>query len=151
MSSIWEKFILNEFMRNDIKLNSSKDELKGILKKFSAEIDKIVQSNETLEILENNLKNWSYKNKEFSIKNLVMEGIRYDVSKSVKFKKNGDKSFLTSGTQIVDVPREYCKLTEYILNKNYITEKEILEEFKNTPENLIHECLENLKNMKILV
>ena len=151
MSSIWEKFILNAFMRNDIKLNSSKDELKGILKKFSAEIDKIVQSNETLEILENNLKNWSYKNKEFSIKNLVMEGIRYDVSKSVKFKKNGDKSFLTSGTQIVDVPREYCKLTEYILNKNYITEKEILEEFKNTPENLIHECLENLKNMKILV
>ena len=80
-----------------------------------------------------------------------MEGIRYDVSKSVKFKKNGDKSFLKSGTQIVDVPKEYCKLTEYILNKNYITEKEILEEFKNTSENLIHECLENLKNMKILV
>ena len=49
------------------------------MNKFSKEISNIINSDETLEILENNIKNWPYKIKEYSIKNLVLEGIRYDV------------------------------------------------------------------------
>ena len=55
MSSIWEKFILNQFMRSDIKSNSSKEELKNTLNKFSKEIEKIIDTDETLDILENNI------------------------------------------------------------------------------------------------
>ena len=38
------KFILNQFMRSDIKSNSSKEELKHTLNKFSKEIEKIIDT-----------------------------------------------------------------------------------------------------------
>ena len=150
MSSIWDKFILNRFMRKDIKSNSSKEELKKILGMFSKEMDNIVNTDETLETLENNIKNWPYPIKEYSIKNLVFDGIRYDVSKSVKFLKRDNKSFLKSGNNEVLIPDQFEKLTEFILSKNYVTEKILTNEFENIPKENIVECIKNLKNMKVL-
>ena len=150
MSGIWEKFILNQFMRSDIKLNSSKEELKNTLNKFSKEIEKIIDTDETLEILENNIKNWSYPIKEYSIKNLVSEGLRLDVSKSVKFHRRDNKSFLKSDNNEVLIPDQFEKLTEFILKKEYITEKLLTLEFKNIPKKDILECIKSLKNMKVL-
>ena len=150
MSGIWDKFILNKFMRKDIKLNSSKEELKNMLSIFSKEIENIVNTDETLDILENNIKNWPYPIKEYSIKNLVFDGIRYDVSKSVKFLKRDNKSFLKSGNNEVLIPAQFEKLTEFILSKNYVTEKILTAEFKDLPKNNILECIKNLKNMKVI-
>ena len=151
MSSIWDKFILNKFMRKDIKLNSSKEELKNMLGIFSKEIDNIINTDETLETLENNIKNWPYPIKEYSIKNLVFEGIRYDVSKSVKFLKRDNKPFLKSGNNEVLIPGQFEKLTEFILSKNYVTDKILMDEFKDLPKNNILECIKHLKNMKVLL
>ena len=150
MSGIWEKFILNQFMRSDIKSNSSKEELKNTLNKFSKEIEKIINTDETLEILENNIKNWPYPIKEYSIKNLVSEGLRFDVSKSVKFHRRDNKSFLKSDNNEVLIPNQFEKLTEFILKKEYITEKLLTLEFKNIPKKDILECIKSLKNMKVL-
>ena len=150
MSGIWEKFILNQFMRSDIKSNSSKEELKNTLNKFSKEIEKIIETDETLEILENNIKNWPYPIKEYSIKNLVSEGLRLDVSKSVKFHRRDNKSFLKSDNNEVLIPDQFEKLTEFILKKEYITEKLLTFEFKNIPKKDILECIKSLKNMKVL-
>ena len=151
MSGIWEKFILNQFMRSDIKSNSSKEELKNTLNKFSKEIEKIIDTDETLEILENNIKNWPYPIKEYSIKNLVSEGLRLDVSKSVKFHRRDNKSFLKSDNNEVLIPDQFEKLTEFILKKEYITEKLLTLEFKNIPKKDILECIKSLKNMKVLI
>ncbi len=85
MSSLWEKFILNDFMRQDIQLNPNKNDLK--------EIADIITSEDTLEILNTNIDNWPYKIKEYSIKSLVLVGIRYDVDKSVRFEKKDDNRF----------------------------------------------------------
>ena len=150
MSGIWEKFILNQFMRSDIKSNSSKEELKNTLNKFSKEIEKIIDTDETLEILENNIKNWPYPIKEYSIKNLVSEGLRLDVSKSVKFHRRDNKSFLKSDNNEVLIPDQFEKLTEFILKNEYITEKLLTLEFKNIPKKDILECIKSLKNMKVL-
>ena len=150
MSGIWEKFILNQFMRSDIKSNSSKEELKNTLNKFSKEIEKIIDTDETLEILENNIKNWPYPIKEYSIKNLVSEGLRLDVSKSVKFHRRDNKSFLKNDNNEVLIPDQFEKLTEFILKKEYITEKLLTLEFKNIPKKDILECIKSLKNMKVL-
>ena len=150
MSGIWEKFILNQFMRSDIKSNSSKEELKHTLNKFSKEIEKIIDTDETHEILENNIKNWPYPIKEYSIKNLVSEGLRFDVSKSVKFHRRDNKSFLKSDNNEVLIPDQFEKLTEFILKKEYITEKLLTLEFKNIPKKDILECIKSLKNMKVL-
>ncbi len=151
MSIIWDKFILNKFMRKDIKVNPSRDELKNMLSKFSKEVENIIDTDNTLDILENNIKSWPYPIKEYSIKDLVLEGIRYDVTKSVKFFKRDSQSFLKSGNNEVLIPEEFEKLTEFILSKNYVTEKILMNEFKNIPKNNILECIKNLKNMKVLL
>ena len=150
MSSLWEKFILNDFMRHDIKLNPNKNDLKVILDKFSKEIADIITSEETHEILNTNINNWPYKIKEYSVKSLVLEGIRYDVDKSVRFEKKDNKSFLISGKNSVEIPKQYCDLTQYILNREFVTDRLILTEFKNTSKDIITECIENLINMKVL-
>jgi hypothetical protein len=150
MSSLWEKFILNDFMRQDIQLNPNKSDLKEILDKFSKEMADIITSEDTLEILNTNINNWPYKIKEYSIKSLVLEGIRYDVDKSVRFEKKDDKSFLISGKNSVEVPKQYCDLTQYILDREFVTDRLILTEFKNTSKEIITECIENLTNMKVL-
>ena len=150
MASIWEKFILNRFMRNDIGSNLNKEAQKSILNKLSKEISDIINTEETVDVLDAQIKNWPYKIKEYSIKNLVLEGVKYDVSSSVKFEKRGDQSFLTSGKNEVAIPEKYRELTEFILNREFVSENLLLTEFKNMPENLIYECLENLKNMKVL-
>ena len=150
MSSLWEKFILNNFMRKDVQLNSNKNDLRIILNKFSKEISDILTSEETLEILDTNIKNWPYRIKEYSIRSLVLEGITYDVDKSVTFEKKDNKGFLISGKNSVEVPKQYCDLTQYILDREFITDRLIFTEFKNTSKEIIKECIENLKNMKVL-
>ena len=150
MSSLWEKFILNDFMRQDIQIKPNKNDLRVVLDKFSKEIADIITSEETLEILNTNINNWPYKIKEYSIKSLVLEGIRYDVDKSVRFEKKDNKSFLISGKNSVEVPKKYCDLTQYILDREFVTDSLILTEFKNTSKEIITECIENLTNMKVL-
>ena len=150
MASIWEKFILNQFMRNDIGLNLNKEAQRDILNQLSKEIDDIINTDETLDILNTQRKNWPYKIKEYSIKNLVLEGVTYEVTSSVKFIKRGSQSFLVSGKNEVAIPEKFKELTEFILNRKFVSEKLLLTEFKSTPDNLIYECLENLKNMKVL-
>ena len=150
MSSLWEKFVLNDFMRQDIQLNPKKNDLRLILDKFSKRIADIITSEETLEILNANIKNWPYKIKEYSIKSLVLEGVRYDVDKSVRFEKKDNKSFLISGKNSVEVPKQYCDLTQYILDREFVTDRLIFTEFKTTSKEIITECIENLTNMKVL-
>ena len=150
MSSLWEKFILNNFMRKDVQLNPNKNDLKVMLDKFSKEIADIITSEETLEILNTNINNWPYKIKEYSIKNLVLEGIRYDVDKSVRFEKKDNKAFLISGKNSVEVPKQYCDLTQYILDREIVTDRLILTEFKDISKEVIRECIENLTKMKVL-
>ena len=151
MTSIWEKFILNQFMRSDISPNLNKETQKNILNKLSTEISNIINTDEVLDTLDAQIKNWPYKINEYSIKNLVLEGVIYDVSKSVKFQKKGKQSFLISGKNEVAIPNQYLELTEFILSKECVSEKLLFAEFKNISKSLIYECVENLKNMKVLV
>ncbi len=150
MSSLWEKFILNDFMRSDVKKDSNKEDLKTLLTKFSKEMNSILNSEETLAVLTNNIKNWPYEIKEYSIKDIVFNGIKYDVDQSVKFEKKGEKSYLKNGNNIVEVPYKFSKLTKYILETKSINNKALFKTFENTPTEIIEECIESLKKMRIL-
>ena len=70
MSILWEKFILNDFMRSDIKANSNIAELKKSLSQFSKELESIINSDETVNILASSIKNWPYEIKNYSL-NLI--------------------------------------------------------------------------------
>ena len=150
MSSLWEKFVLNDFMRSDIKKDSDEEDLKILLIKFSKALNSIINSEDTLAVLTNDIKNWPYEIKEYSISDVVFNGINYDVNQSVKFEKKSDKSYLKSGNNVVEVPDKYSKLTEYILETKSVNNKALIRTFKNTPQKIIDECIESLKKMKIL-
>ena len=52
-----------------------------------------------------------------------------------------NSSFLISGKNEVAIPNQYIELTEFILNREFVSDKNILAEFKNIPDNVIYECV----------
>ena len=148
---IWEKFILNDFMRQDIDQNQSKHEFKNTLRKLSTEIENILNKEETNELAFNIMKNWSYNFKSYSLNKIISEGKKYKVSKTVKIEKIGKIAFLVSGKDKVEIPNIYLSITEYILTKEYITDDSIRLQFDKLNKKIIDDCIENLNNMKIII
>lgn len=151
MSVVWEKFILNDFMRQDINQNLSKHDLKNTLRKLSTELESILNKEETNELVFNSMKNWSYKLKGYSLKKIISEGRKYKVSKTVTIEKIDKVPFLVSGKDKVEIPNIYLTLTDYILRQEYITDDSIRLQFNKVDKKIITDCIENLSNMKIII
>lgn len=150
MTSLWQNFILNEFMRKDININPSVEEIKFLLKRITNELDGIINSKEALDVVKNTIQNWSYEMKEYSIKNIVNEGPSYLVDNSIQFQIKANKPYLTSLKGSVEIPEEFRRLIEYIVKQKSINEKILKNQFQNVSEITITECLENLKKMNVI-
>ena len=150
ISVLWEKFILNDYMRGDINTNANKHELKKILSKISEQFELIINNDETSNILQSSMKNWPYEIENYTLKDLVSEGKRFYVLKGINLEKINTELFLTNGKDKVKVPDNYCLLTEYIMKEEYFTFKSICENFQKISEKTITECVNSLKNMKIV-
>ena len=150
MAIMWEKFIINDFMRKDINKNSTKEDLKNNLKTLSKELEKIINTDQTNEVLFDSIKKWPYKIKDFSLNQIVSEGRKYTVSKLIKIEKNDKQVYLTNGKDKVIIPNNYVDLTTYILSQESFSYNSINSNFKNLDENTIKEALEKLKNMKVI-
>ena len=150
ISVLWEKFILNDYMRGDINTNANKHELKKILSKISEQFELIINNDETSNILQSSMKNWPYEIENYALKDVVSEGKRFYVSKGISLEKTKTDLFLTNGKDKVKVPENFCTLTEYIISEEYFTLKSICENFPKISEKTITECVNSLKNMKIV-
>ena len=150
MAIMWGKFIINDFMRKDINKNSTKEDLKNNLKTLSKELEKIINTDQTNEVLFDSIKKWPYKIKDFSLNQIVSEGRKYTVSKLIKIEKNNKQVYLTNGKDKVIIPNNYLDLTTYVLSQEFFTYKSINSNFKNLDENIIKEALEKLENMKVI-
>ena len=150
ISVLWEKFILNDYMRGDINTNANKHELKKILSKISEQFELIINNDETSNILQSCMKNWPYEIENYALKDVVSEGKRFYVSKGISLEKTKTDLFLTNGKDKVKVPENFCTLTEYIISEENFTLKSICENFPKISEKTITECVNSLKNMKIV-
>ena len=150
MATMWEKFIINDFMRKDIDKNSTREDLKNTLKDLSKELEKIINTDQTNEVLFDGIKKWPFETKEFSLNQIISEGRNYKVSKLIKVEKNEKQVYLTNGKDKVIIPDNYLDLTTYILSQESFTYNSINLNFKNLDENIIKEALEKLKNMKVI-
>ena len=150
MGVIWEKLILNDFMRTDFNKNSTKENLKNNLKTLSKELEKIIDNDQTKEVLFDSIQKWPYKIKNYCLNHIVLEGRKYKVSKSIKIEKNGLQTYLTNGKDKVIIPKDYLDLTIYILKQDFITFNSVKSNFKNLPENTLKKAIENLENMKVI-
>lgn len=150
MTTLWEKFIINDFMREDIGIRPSQNEVKKLLHRLSNEISNVINSEEAINEVTKNIKQWPYQMKNFSLKNLLSEGPVYHVDKSVKFEKNKNKSFLKSPKAMVEIPQKFETIIEFLLRQETISENKIKNEFKNVSNDIIDECIENLKKMSVI-
>ena len=150
LTSLWQNFILNEFMRSDIKVNSNKDELQKVLKKLSNELNDLINSKEALEVVANSIQNWTYKTQAYSIKKIVSEGPTYFVDNSINFEIKENKPYLTSSKGNVQIPDKFKNIIAYILKQETINAKNLRDQFKDVSGDIITECLDSLKNMNVI-
>ena len=151
MSTIWDRLVLNEFMRDDINALSNSKELKVVLNKFSNELSKIIKNDETVKILSTSLKNWPYEIKNYALKEIISEGRKYSISKSITLNKKGSDFYLSNGKDNVSVPKEFVILTQFIFQKKVFTYKSIVSNFQNIPTQTIQDCIKQLKNMQVII
>jgi len=150
MTTLWEKFIINDFMREDIGIRPSENEVKKSLLRLSNEISNVINSEEAINDVTKNIKQWPYQIKNFSLKSLLSEGPVYLVDKSVKFEKSKNKSFLKSPKALVEIPHKFETIIEFLMRQETISKNTIKNEFKNISNDIIDECIENLKKMSVI-
>jgi len=150
MSILWDKFIINDYMRQDIDKNATKEDLRNHLKKISLELAKIINTDENTKIFFDNKKKWPYKFKDYNLNNIISEGRQYKVSKLIKIERNGEQAFLTNGNNKILIPKEYIEVTSFILKKDFVTDHLINSNFKHLSKTIIIDCLKKLNDMKVI-
>jgi hypothetical protein len=137
-------------MREDIGIRPSENEVKKSLLRLSNEISNVINSEEAINDVTKNIKQWPYQIKNFSLKSLLSEGPVYLVDKSVKFEKSKNKSFLKSPKALVEIPQKFETIIEFLMRQETISKNTIKNEFKNMSNDIIDECIENLKKMSVI-
>ena len=151
LSHLWEKFIVNDYMRQDIEKNITNEGLKNNLKKMSLEISGIINDEHNINLASQCIKNWTNELKDYSLKDIMSKGKSYTIQKSINIEKNENDIFLTNGKDKVSIPHKYIEVTQYILNHEIIFEVDILNNFKHLQKELILECITNLQKMKVII
>jgi ribosomal protein L16 Arg81 hydroxylase len=150
LSHLWEKFIVNDYMRQDIEKNITNEGLKNNLKKMSLEISSIINDQNNINLASQCIKNWPYELKDYSLKEIMSKGKSYTIQQSINIEKNGKDIFLTNGKDKVLIPNKYIEVTQFILNHKIIFEEDILNNFKHLQKQLVLECITNLLKMKVI-
>jgi ribosomal protein L16 Arg81 hydroxylase len=151
LSLLWEKFIVNEYMRQDIEKNITTENLKDSLKKMSLEISTIINNQQNINLASQCIKNWPYSFKDFSLREIMSKGRSYSVQKSINIEKNGNDIFISNGKDKVLIPDKYVEITKFILNHELIFEEDVLNNFEHLPKELVLECITNLHKMKVII
>ena len=150
ISLLWEKFIVNEYMRQDIDKDITNEGLKNSLRKMSVEISTIINDQQNINLASQCIKNWPYNHKDYTLKDIMLKGKSYTVQKSIQIQKNGKDIFLTNGKDKVLIPNKYLEITKFILKNESFFEGDILNHFKHLQKELILECIINLHKMKVV-
>ena len=128
------------------------DELYKILLEIKKNINLNLKKANKVNILELNLQSNCLiftKKKIPEIDNQIIYD-KFPISIQKLLEKINTELFLTNGKDKVKVPDNYCLLTEYIMKEEYFTFKSIRVKFPKVPEKIISECVNSLKNMKIV-
>ena len=149
-SILWEKFIVNDHMRQDIEKDVTNEDLKNHLKKMSLEINTIINDPQNINIASECIKNWPDKINNYSLNTIISKGKSYTIQKSIKIEISGHDTFLTNSKDKVLIPSNYVEITNFILKHEIVFEKDILDYFKHLKKHLVLECISNLLKMKVI-
>ena len=150
LSLLWEKIVLNEYMREDFKKSPTNEDLADYLKKSASELSNIINQKENIDIAYNAIKNWPYKLNKYSLSPIMDKGKAYIVDKSIKIERNDNEVLLSNGKNKVTIPSKFVEIISYVLKHEIIFEKDILENFIKINKETVLDCLNNLEKMKVI-
>jgi len=150
LSLLWEKIVLNEYMREDFKDDLTESEISNHLKRMSTELSGIINQKENVILANNSIKNWPYKLNRYSLKELMSKGKEYKVNKAIRIEKSGNDTLLSNGVSKVSIPSEFVQIVKFVLKYDQVFHEEIMNNFKELSKDIIIECINNLKKMKVI-
>ena len=150
LSLLWEKIVLNEYMREDFKENLTELDLSNHLKKMSIELSEIINNKENIMLADKSIKNWPYKLNRYSLNEIMTKGKEYKVDNSIKIQQNGTEVLLGNASSSVLVPSHFVEIVKFVLKHELIFHKDILDNFKELKKEIILECINNLEKMKVI-
>ena len=124
LSLLWEKIVINEYMREDFKINPSNENITNYLKKMSSELSDIVTNDENITLASESIKNWPYKLNRYSLKPMMSKGKALKVAKSIKMVKDGNDMFLSNSKEKVLIPNQFVEIIDFILTKELVFEQD---------------------------
>jgi hypothetical protein len=147
---LWEKIVLNEYMREDFKENLTELDLSNHLKKMSIELSEIINNKENIMLADKSIKNWPYKLNRYSLNEIMTKGKEYKVDNSIKIQQNGTEVLLGNAKSNVLIPSHFVEIVKFVLKHDLIFHKDILDNFKELKKEIVLECLNNLEKMKVI-
>jgi len=150
LSLLWEKIVLNEYMREDFKENLTELDLSNHLKKMSIELSEIINNKENIMLADKSIKNWPYKLNRYSLNEIMTKGKEYKVDNSIKIQQNGTEVLLGNANSKVLVPSHFVEIVKFVLKHELIFHKDILDNFKELKKEIVLECINNLEKMKVI-
>ena len=150
LSLLWEKIVINEYMREDFKINPTNENITNYLKKMSSELSDIVTNDENITLASESIKNWPYKLNRYSLKPMMSKGKALKVAKSIKMVKDGNDMFLSNSKEKVLIPNQFVEIINFILTKELVFEQDVINKFNMIKKEVVIECINNLEKMKVL-
>lgn len=150
LSLLWEKIVLNEYMREDFKDNLTESDISNHLKRMSTELSEIINQEDNVFLAINSIKNWPYKLNRYSLKELLSKGKKYKIDKSIKIEQKGNETLLSNGANKVLIPNEFVEIVKFVLKHDFIFYDDILTNFEEISKDIIIECINNLQKMKVI-
>ncbi len=147
----YEQFIVNDYFRSDIRDINSTDEMKDIHTKITAQLNNILNNDKLYEHSLNYFKKWPYKFTCYDVKQLINDGVQYEVVKNISIIEEEEKLFLVNEKHKVPVPEKFTKITKFAFENKIVSYKSIKSRFNNIEDETINEFINAMKNMKVFI
>ena len=147
----YEKFIVNDYFRSDIREINSTHDIKDIHTEITTQLTKIFNDDKLYEHSLNYYRQWPYKLIDYDIQKIIDDGVQYEISKNISILDEGQKLFLVNEKNKVPVPEKFLEITKFVFKNKIISYKSIRSEFHNVTDKTINEFIDAMKNMKVFI
>ena len=147
----FEKLIVNDYFRSDIREINSAHDIKDIHTEISSQLNKIFNDDKLYEQSLNYFRQWPYKLIDYDIQKIINDGVQYEISKNISISDEGQKLFLVNEKNKVPVPDKFLDITKFVFKNKTISYKSIKSEFNNVTDKTINEFIDAMKNMKVFI
>ncbi len=149
LSAAWAKLMTYGYTRSDLGRLDHKKDVKDVFSNLSKYFDQMANDDQFVDTIIDWASRWTADHHRADITSIVHQPKSYKVSKTVKVTDINNVPHITDGKNVVRIPDEFVKPTNFILAKDFVTLAE-LQENMNMSAPMAEDLIEKLQNMKIV-